>query len=162
MKHTVFLLVLVTMTLFACESKPIEEQAKDFSLSMVEFYFTGDCLAYVASFSDTLIVMDGDGTLLKRELDRDQFCRTFDKAVNDKTKSFDDYIESYKVELKSYAQLDGEELMMLPNYYQPKDDDFFFNGFVPKEGVADFIWDDMFIFMVRKENGDWKLKGVSG
>jgi hypothetical protein len=44
-------------------------------------------------------------------------------------------------------------------------DDFIFLGYKLKKDFSkedNFIWDDMFFFVVRKINGKWTLKGVSG
>lgn len=102
--------------------------------------------------------MDGDGELSKFGLE-EKSCRSVKKAVRDKEKTFQDYIDTYIIEVLTTQEVTKRyKNMSLPEYYKTTENDFFFLGHKLKEGKdrsENFIWDDLFIFMVRKEGEIW-------
>lgn len=138
-----------------------KKRAEKFALSVVKSYFEEDCEGFFAALSDSLIILDGDGVVAKVGR-RERVCESMSRAVGDKDKSYQDYLDSYRVEMLSAKEVEERFGIKLPDYYQPQPGDWFFIGFEPMAEFAPFIWDDMFFFMVRKEQGRWKLKGVSG
>ncbi|MFK7947776.1 MAG: hypothetical protein AB8G11_09305 [Saprospiraceae bacterium] len=138
--------------------------AKTFSLSIVEAYFSEDCDKVFNVMSDAVLIMDGDGIFKPKEHD-DKLCQSIKRAIRDKEKTMENYLETYKIEMLNREELEIKFDAKLPDYYKTVDSDFFFIGWELKEGktkVDSFIWDDMFVFMVRNENGVWKIKGISG
>jgi len=172
MKYNLILNVLLFITLGTCSSskkvtgnlKDLKQEAKAFSLSIIESYFTEDCKKHYNSMSDSILIMDGDGIFSKIGKE-DKLCRSVKKAIRDKEKTFQDYIDSYNIEILTPDELTKKFNKSLPDYYKTTDSDLFFIGYEFKQGkerIDNFIWDDMFIFMVRKENQIWTIKGVSG
>ncbi len=168
-----YLLIFSLVILMGCnatkmatkKAERLKSQAKEFSLEIVQSYFEGDCNKYFDFWSDTLLIMDGDGIVYKNATPKDKICKSYEKAIRTKGKTYDDYLKTYKVELLTPVELVERFKKKLPEYYYTSEYDYFFLGFELKEGLdksKNFIWDDMFIFMVRKERGKWVFKGISG
>ncbi len=147
------------------ETETLRKEAKAFTLSVVEIYFTDNCDKLYNLMNDSLLVMDGDGILSKVSIE-EKLCKSMKSAVYyKKEKTFQDYLRSYEIEILTRDELVKKFKKDLPEYYTTTNHDFFFLGYKLKEGINssdNFIWDDMFIFMVRKENNTWTIKGISG
>lgn len=143
----------------------LKAEALTFSLEMVETYFTLDCEKYYEQVSDTIYIMDGDGVVSKVGK-KTRICKTLNRAIPDKSKSMKDYLETYQAKILTVTELEQSfEQWKKPTYYNPLPNDYFFIGFevkASKQHIPNFLWDDMFVFMVRKVNEKWVLKGVSG
>lgn len=129
--------------------------AKAFSLSIIKAYFSEDCDKIFNVMSDSIMIMDGDG-IFSPKGHEDKLCQSIKRAIRDKKKTMNNYLETYKIEMLTRTELEEKFKMKLPNYYKTVDSDFFFIGWELKEGKTKtdhFIWDDMFLFMVRNENG---------
>ena len=165
-------LILLLISLAACsvsknsikKTNKLRQEAQDYSLSIVKAYFTEDCDKVYNSISDPVYSMEGDGAISKIGKE-DRLCKSVKKAIREEAKTFQDYTEAYKIEALTPQELLEKFNRPLPDYYKTTESDFFFLGYELKEGndrAKNFIWDDMFIFMVRKENKSWMIKGVSG
>ncbi len=174
MKYYLMLLGLFGMLFFgACSSSKkvvkntsdLRQEAKDFSLNIIESYFNSDCEKLYDSLSDSILLMDGDGIIAKNDV-KEKSCKSVRKAIYNKEKTFQDYLNDYTIEvLTSKEAIESLHGKKLPDYYITTDLDYFFLGGKLKEGKQrsdNWIWNDMFIFMVRKENGVWKVKGATG
>ena len=172
MKYKLVLITALIYTIGACtvskkvtkNSAVLKQEARDFSLSIIQSYFTKDCNKVYASMNDSLLIMDGDGVFLKIDIKK-KLCRSLKKAIRDKNKTFKDYLESYIVEILSQKDLEKKFNITLPTYFKKEDTNFFFIGSKLKKGKEEtnhFIWDDLFVFMVNKKNKIWTLKGLSG
>ncbi|MBJ2176452.1 hypothetical protein JBL43_19535 [Aureibaculum sp. A20] len=171
MKYIIFLSAIVISIGASSinESSPqnstdLKEEAKEFSLSIVKSYFAEDCNKVYEVMSDSLLIMDGDGILSKINI-KDKLCSSVKQAIDNKSKTFKDYIKTYQIEILSASELESKFDKKLPEYFKISDSDFFFLGFELKkdqEDYEDFIWDDMFLFMVSKEKKGWVMKGISG
>ena len=143
----------------------VRMEAKTFALSVVQTYFEEDCAAFLAKFSESIMLVDGNG-VFEVEGRQDKLCRSAKRAVLDKSKTLEDYLQTYEVEMLSRAELEERFEMTLPDYFDSDTSDYFFLGTELKEGFLKsdtFIWRDMFFFMVRRDaDGQWKIKGVSG
>ncbi|CAM1344964.1 hypothetical protein [Tenacibaculum amylolyticum] len=166
------LYIIIILVLGACTSSKkaitkedsLKMEAKKFSLDIVKAYFAQDCDYVFNALSDEILVMDGDGIFKKKGKEK-KSCRSTKNAIKDKQKTFKDYLKTYKVLLLTKEELLKKFKAKLPAYYITKSSDYFFIGWELKEGKTkadNFIWDDMFVFMARKENGIWKIKGISG
>ena len=141
-----------------------EMAAKEFSISIIKAYFEEDCDKVFEVMSDSILIMDGDG-IFSPKGHEEKLCESIKRAIRDKEKTLENYIETYKIEMLTRTELENKFDARLPDYYKTTDLDYFFIGFELKEGFTkkeDFIWDDMFVFMVRNEKDIWKLKGISG
>lgn len=158
-----FLLILGLNSLIFCQKNEIslKEEAKQFSLDFVKLYFQKGCKNYDL-VSESVIILDGDGIVEKKNF-KDKLCKSFSSAIRDKSKIYKDYIEDYTIEIYTPQELIEKSGVKLPDYYIPTETDYFFFGHKLKDDTKEnFIWDDMFIFMVRKENNTWVFKGASG
>jgi hypothetical protein len=146
------------------EREFLRAEAKNFSLTVVKAYFREDCGFVYNAFSDSVLIMEGAGmfTDLKKN---EKICRSIRSAIRDKSKNYQNYLETYQVELLTQKELQKTIPVKLPSYIKMTNKDFFFMGYKMKEdqvNMENFIWDDLFIFMVRKEESGWKIKGISG
>lgn len=175
MKQTIFyitMMILFSSCLHKKYNKVASEitaqhtkmEAKEFSMFIINTYFEEDCDEFFGYLSDSIMIMDGDGIFATKG-HNEKLCSSVKKAIRDKEKTIDNYVQTYKIEMLNREELELKFKAKLPDYYITTDFDYFFLGFELKEGVEKsnpFIWDDMFMFMVRKENNIWKLKGISG
>ncbi len=170
MRDYLTLSLILLFTLGACSTskkatlslKDLKQEAKDFSLSIIKSYFTEDCNMVYTSMGDSILLIDS-GEIIAKIGKEDEICRSLKQAVRDKEKSFQDYIEFYNIEILSPKEIYEKFDRTIPEYYKPTESDFFFIGYELKEGKDrkdNFIWDDMFVFMVRKVNGKWVMKGA--
>ncbi|MCX8523363.1 hypothetical protein OF897_05465 [Chryseobacterium formosus] len=158
-----FLLILsLNSLIFSQENEvSLKTQAKQFSLDFVKAYFQKGCKNYDL-ISNSVIILDGDGIVEKKKF-KDKLCESFNSAIRNKSKTYKDYIDNYIIEIYTPQELIEKSRVKLPGYYVPTETDYFFFGNKLKdENNENFIWDDMFIFMVRKENNTWFFKGASG
>lgn len=142
----------------------MRQEAKVFALDIVQAYFEEDCEKVNNAISDVVYTMDGGGAISKIGKE-DRLCKSVKKAIRDEEKSFQDYIDAYKIEILTPEELIEKTNRPLPDYYKTTGSDFFFLGGELKGGndrAKNFIWDDMFIFMLRKEDKSWIIKGISG
>ncbi|MFD2910100.1 hypothetical protein ACFSX9_15325 [Flavobacterium ardleyense] len=142
----------------------LKEEAKEFSLTIVKSYFTKDCDVVYDAMSDSLLRFSTEKPVLKKPL-KVKLCDSHKEAVRDKSKTFQNYKDMYQINLYTPAELEQKFNQKLPDHYKTTETDFFFMGFELVQGKdrsEDFIWDDMFIFMVRKEKNGWIIKGISG
>ena len=162
--------MVVALTFVSCsaskkiaeDSEGLKREAKDFSLTIIESYFSKDCEKVFNSMSDSLLIMDGDGIISKFEVE-ERLCDAVKRAIREEGKTIRDYTESYNIEMLTANELAEKYNYSLPEYYLTVESDFFFIGQRLKVGEeVDFIWDDLFVFMVRKQNQNWILKGISG
>lgn len=164
-----FLFSALLFCLSAClltQSSPekLNKEARKAAFSFIQTYFDEDCSTFFSTLSDSLLIMDGDGIFAK-EGKQEDLCNSMGKAIRDKEKTFQDYVNTYQVELLSRTELEQKFKMELPDYYKTTEKDVFFVGFELKEGqpkASNFIWEDLFVFMLRKEKGQWWVKGLSG
>lgn len=138
----------------------LKKEALEFSLQIVNTYFTQDCSSYGNYLSAEVITMKSV-LPLTAEL-KSKACESLQRAVSDKSKTLQDYLSNYKVEMLTRAEVEAKFGMKLPEYYNTTDAEFIFLGFEPNEGsgTTKYIWDDMFAFLVRKTDGAWKMKGT--
>ncbi len=142
----------------------LKVDAKEFSFGIIRAYFEEDCDRVYKSFSDSIILMDGDG-IFSIEGMEDKICESVKSAVRDNSKTIVDYLAMYQIKMYTPLELETELEAQLPDYYIPDPSDVFYVGgaLKPEEALGpNFIWDDMFVFMVRREGSVWKIKGVSG
>jgi len=190
MKHLLIISFLTLQFFSDCNAQKTTEtsqenlktEAKNFSLSIVESYFDTDCEKVYVAISDTLLLIGRETVLIKgeskvvvkeigtdisRHLNQENICLAVKKAIKDKTKTYNDYLNTYDPLLFTRAEL--EDLLSnkgkrLPDKFITIPNDLFFLGMKLKDKLdasKNFIWDDMFLFMVRKEKETWKIKALS-
>ena len=151
------------------EPTPMEsgtkEGALEFSLLLVETYFTGDEDRFCSHLADTLYTIEGEGSFTKED--------TISAIKEDKPFPFgrdyseftmEHYLENYHPEIMDYEDYsEYPELSGLSiDGWEPDADDFLFLGYEVKLGKEGFMWDDLLVFMVTYQNGKWKYIAFSG
>jgi len=143
-------------------SADLIKEAMDFSLKFISTYFTEDCDTYFQYVSPELIVYERGGTVSVTGEIKNKLCERLPRAVSDNTKTLADYLATHKIELLTRAQVEAKVGRQLPEFFNTTDDEFYFIGTEPKANTSGekYIWDEMFSFLVRKENGIWKMKAL--
>ena len=164
-KYLVLISIILTF-LISCKLESEElndpkaemEEALEFSKVLVKFYFEDDCIGFFNNMSPQLISLQGHGVFDKEQIE-DKLCNSITKAVSDSTKLFEDYLNCYKIVV--FPATEVEDLSEILNY-TPSSKDFLFCGYSLLEDsyCENFIWDDMFIFLVSKVDGAWVCIGI--
>lgn len=161
---TIFILFLVYAISSCNPSKKLVQiepivEAEAFALEVIETYFNNDCDAFYEKISDEVFTLDGNGIIKKAEI-KDKICTSIEDAIINKEKSFQDYLNDYDTEMLTIPEVETRFKIKMPDYYVPDKSDLLFLGFTLKdEKTENYIWDDMFTFFIRKENGKWTVKG---
>ncbi|MFV0346758.1 MAG: hypothetical protein ACK5IQ_11010 [Bacteroidales bacterium] len=168
MKYIIILsALLISFNVFAednTKQAKLRQEAREFSLSVVQTYFDEDFNKYWSFVSDTIIILPANKVIPIADM-KDALCSSLKRAIRNKDKTFQDYLDSYKVEILTKEELEDMFGKPIPESAMSSDSDFFFMGNNAKESIAsfeDFIWDDFFLFLVRKVDGKWFLKGFAG
>lgn len=141
-----------------------KNDAKAFILSVVNTYFEEDCETFFNAFSDSIIVMDEAGLFPTADR-KEKLCRSMSRAVLDKSKTLADYQNTYQIEILTPTEFEEKFNIKLADTFHAEPSDHFFLGTELQDGFIksdNFIWKDMFFFMVRKEGKKWVIKAVSG
>ena len=166
MRKNIVLISVIFIFLISCKLESEEfydqktemEEAMEFSKVLVKFYFEDDCVGFLKNTSSQIISLQGHGLLEKEQIE-DKLCNSIVMAVSNSTKSFEDYLNCYSIEV--FPATDVEDLSEIPNY-TPTSKDFLFYGYnlLDDSLCENFIWDDMFIFLVSKVDGSWVCIGI--
>lgn len=144
-------------------TEDLKNEAKEFSLQLINTYFTQDCDSYYRYLSPEILLLESSVPLTLTDEVRSKVCESVQRAVSDKSKTLQDYVNTYKLELLTRAEIEAKIGRSLPEHFNTTEMEFYVVGFEPKEGSSTkFIWDDMFAFLIRKTNGVWKMKAPLG
>jgi hypothetical protein len=157
------LTVVVPMAAVAASPEDLKKEARVFSLQLINTYFTQDCDSYCSYLSPDILSLESSVTLTLTDEVRTKVCESVQRAVSDKSKTLQDYLNTYKLEFLTRAEIEAKVGRALPEHFNTTEIEFYVVGFEPKEGSSTkFIWDDMFAFLIRKTNGVWKMKAPLG
>ena len=145
-----------------------KEGALEFSLLLMETYFTGDEDKYCSHLADTIYNL-GEG--LKRSFTKEEVIsaikeeKPFPYGYDYSEFTMDDYLENYSTKIMDYEEYSKEEWdSVFPiDGWTPDADDFLFLGFEVKPGKEGFIiFDNIFGFMVTYQNEKWEFISFPG
>ena len=141
---------------FEKEELPLKEQAKNFGIDVVKTYFNKDCDTFFDALDNKIYTLEDDPPITKDENLKKQLCDSLKNAVKG-DHTFEEYLDSYEVKVLDKTEYEKEfpVFSSLKNF-KPAENDFLFVGATPKKPV-NFMWDDLLIFMVRKEGKDFKI-----
>ena len=164
-------LIIITLFLFSsCKSifttthpttkESLKKEGLEFSLKFVEALFNEDCDKVYAQFAEEVYSMDGDEIYILSEY-REDICESIDEAIYGDEKTYNDYLKDYRKEILTPEQVVFRFKFKFPEFYQPHESDLFFIGAELKnEESEDYISEDYFVFLIRKIEGRWQIKGV--
>ncbi len=115
------------INIHAQSSNKFKDDALQFSLEVVKTFFQKDNNMYLDKISDSIFSLTGKGIYLKKKINY-RLTESFKEAVKDKSKTFQDYQAFYKYEVLTIEDLVKTYNIRLPNYYKPKESDYFFIG----------------------------------
>ncbi len=136
-----------------------------FSLKIVKSYFKNKCSRVYKNMTDSLILLDQKKVqLLSKNDNQKKLCQSIQKAVQDPTKKYGDYLDTYQILMLTPEEVEFKFQTTLSDHLPLQSGDLFFLGAEPKpdQKSEHFIWEDMFVFLIRKVHGKWKIIGVSG
>jgi hypothetical protein len=155
--------VAIPMTAVTASPEDLKNEAREFSIQLINTYFTQDCDTYYSYLSPEILLLESNVALTLTDEVRSKVCESVQRAVSDKSKTLQDYLNTYNLELLTRAELEAKVGRSLPEHFNTTDMEFYVVGFEPKVGSSTkFIWDDMFAFLIRKTNGTWKMKAPLG
>ena len=159
-------IAIVFIGLFSFETRAQEserDEAKAFAMEVVGYYFNQDCDAYYQALTDTLLRISGKEAVSKLNK-KEKICSSVRKAIRIKEKSLEDYLNTYQVNLYNSEELEKKFNYSLPDFLGNNPSDYYFIGGFLNEGIPkteQFIFDDMFSFMLRKIDGVWRIKAIN-
>jgi len=139
-------------------------EALEFALTVVAAYFQTDCGDdYLAFYDDRIFALDGDGAIDKKDI-ATQLCERKTRALRDKSKTFAQYTLDYEPMILTRSEYEQEMGKIDYPYYTAQNSDLLFVGSFRRHdnGNPDYIFDDMFVFMLRKIGKNWRIIGVNG
>jgi hypothetical protein len=143
------------------ESKNVDvkKEAFDFSMQLVQSYFSQDCSVLQRALPNEIFTMKGVTTLTDEM--RAKICQLVNSAITDKSKTIDDYVANYQIVLLSRAEVEVKAGTTLPIHFDSTPNEFYFLGFERKTSAtaADFIEVRLFVLLIRKVNNTWQVKG---
>lgn len=137
----------------------LKQEALEFSQLLVRSFFKHDCTFIQKSLSPEVFTFKNSISITEEIKSR--ICESVNRAVTDSSKTFDDYVATYKMELFSKAELEAKYKTTLPLHYNSTNEEFYFIGFEQKSEVKSnpFIAERLFALLIRKEQGSWVVKG---
>ena len=145
-----------------------KEEALEFSLQVVETYFTNDMDEFKSYLDDEIFTLEGDGPLSRSEviliLDENDYVA--DEEYTDHT--YQEYLDTYEPYVMDVDEVSQEFEGLVDNMkeigWDFDDDDYIFMGWETKSGDEEdgFLWDDPLAFGVTHEDGKWAFKAFSG
>lgn len=145
------------------QAKPLNQvlkkEAMEFSMQLVRSYFIKDCSVLQIALAPEVFTVKQQYSITN-EL-KAKLCESIVTAITDSTKTFNDYLANYKIELVSKAELEAKFKMSLPAHYNSTAEEFYFLGFekMPGSKVASFISARLFALLIRKTADKWEVKG---
>lgn len=157
----------ILILLFSCitnktrKNEALANEAKKISLEIVKGYFENDCDTFINSLSDTLSALDYSNQLITKDIPL-RIRRSCDDAVRDKSKTFEDYLSDYEHEILTTSEFENKFKRNIPKQGSDTSKNFYFvGGILKNKEKKNYIWDDMFVFMIRKEKNGWKIRAFA-
>ncbi len=157
------------------EAFPIEisqnrnkRKALKVALEFIETYFTEDCQKHQDLLADEVLDLTNNKVRsIRTELTKTNTCLVDNKIILEEGFTIENYKEDYLQELftleefRNYLEKFGEGGEELLNQELFKKGDLFFIGWTqsPNAKNKNYILDDMLLFMLRMEDGTFKIKG---
>lgn len=141
----------------------LRKEALDFSLSIIQTYFSKDCESLTNKFAPNLYSIEDDEIILLEEI-KEEICESVEDALEDESKIFQDYLldYNYQVLTKAEFQLAYEEEYGVSDSidFEYLNSTFFFFGNKTKDPkVKEYLWFDLEVFAIKKVNGRWLIIG---
>lgn len=138
----------------------LKAEATEFSMQLVRSYFNRDCALFQKSLATEFLTFKEP--VILRDVHMTKICKSLLHAVTDSSKTFTDYLNTYKMDLLSRAELEAKMKTKLPAHFNTTDVEFYFLGFelMQPGSTKKFIQNDMYALVLRKIDGKWQVKGI--
>lgn len=158
MKKMFFLISLTTSSLYSQIDK---KEAEAFTMNYLRAIVENNCDVYYSSLSNKLFVLNKTETLDRPS--KELACDGLPRAIRNKTKTFENFLNDYKIIIILPDELENIYSQPLKNYVKNKND-LLVLAFMPKPGFNfeedNYLFDDYFRFLIRFENNKWVVKGI--
>ena len=169
MKKIILKLIFVSLIFSSCAvfqnkntPEKLKKEALEFSLEFVENVFAQDCEKVFLKFNDKILSLEDD-KIFEKIIFKEEICAALKSANRNTKKTFSNYLADYKTEILTLSEFQKKFDFDLPKLYTPLENDYFFVGAELKSPFQNsYINDDLFLFLVRKENKKWSIIGAGG
>ena len=168
MRYGIILLIAISFFIISCSdddnptetnSEELKEEAIEFSLQIINCYFTQDAVTYKNSLPEILYQIDPEEPPFETE----HFIVSNVLSSTDYSSyTLDQYKETYDYKIWEHEDysVDSEQWLSQLTYWSPTEDDYLFLGHNTLEGKEGFMDYKPLIFFVTKASGSWKLKAT--
>lgn len=144
-------------------NEELRKEALDFSLSIIQTYFTQDCESLTNKFAPSLYSIEDDEIIPLDEI-REEICESLEDAIEDESKTFQDYLLDYNYQVltpkefqlayeEEYGKSDTIDFEYLNSAF------FFFGNKTNDPQIQEYLWFDLEAFAISKVNGKWMIIG---
>lgn len=168
MKHLILFILIVGLIVSSCSDSenPVEpkddvlkKEAVNFSLNVVNCYFTQDTIAYRNYLPELLYMVDPE----EPPYETSYFILShYLSSYNYSEYNLEHYKDIYDYEILDYQEYAGDAASWLESlkYWHPNKDDYLFFGHNPREDKIPFMHYKPLIFFVTKSTGEWKIRAM--
>ena len=168
MKYLTIFLLLSSLLFISCsdDDNPVEtnndaliKEATDFSLYVVNCYFTKDTSTYRTYLPEMLYVINPDEPPYETSY---FILSNYFESYDYSTYNLETYKDTYDYELMEYDVYNSKygEFFNSLQYWKPTKEDFLFFGHMPKKDKVPFMYYEPLIFFVTKSSGEWKIRAI--
>ena len=158
MKKTLYIIILIS---YSSYSQNDRTEAEAFTMNYLRAIVENNCDVYYSSLSKKLFALNKKETFNKPS--KEYACNGLQRAIKNKTKTFENFLNDYKIIIILPEELESVYGQPLKNYVQNKND-LLVLAFMPKPEFNfdedNYLFDDYFRFLIRFENNKWVVKGI--
>lgn len=168
MKHSIIFILAVFLLISSCSDSenPVDsnndaliEEAVDFSLKVVDCYFTQDTTTFRKYLPELLYMVDP----AKSPYETSYFILSHFLSSYDYSEyNLELYKNTYDYEIWEYEKYarDSENWLEQLIYWHPNENDYLFIGYQNKDDKTPFMDYKPLVFFVTKSSGEWKLRAI--
>jgi len=168
MKRMISIFIILSIIFVGCsdDDNPVEsnsellkKEATDFSLDVINCYFTQDTTTFRSYLPEILYMVDPVEPPYETSLFiLSYYLDAYDYSSYD----LDTYKDTYDYYVLDYKEFSTEFYSWVSalDYWHPTNGDFLFFGYELNDGKTPFMNSKPLIFVVSKSSGDWKLKAI--
>ena len=168
MKRLILLFLVVSIILSSCsdDDNPVDanddaikNEAVNFSLEVVNCFFTQDTTELEKQLPDILYMIDPEESPYQTAyFILSHYLSSYDYSEF----NLDQYKDTYNYRVLEYNEytINAEQWLDALIYWTPTEEDFLFIGYELKEDKIPFMDYKPLVFFVTKSSGQWKIKAI--
>lgn len=168
MKYKIILVFIISLFILSCSdddsptetnSEALIEEATEFSLQVVNCYFTQDTVTYKNCLPELLYQLNP----MEPPFETEHFLVSNILSSNNYSNyALAQYKETYDYKILDYDtySVDAAQWLSQLTYWHPTEEDYLFTGQNTHDDQEGFMYYEPLIFFVTKSSGTWKLKAT--